>query len=66
MQWQALIGGATNSSTSAPTFNGASDFSLATGSAGRDDGDGTLGVATAHDGASRPQGAGYDRGCYEK
>lgn len=65
-QWQALIGGATNSVTTAPTFAGSSDFSLTAASAGRDDGDSTLGLALAHDGASRPQGGGFDRGCYEK
>lgn len=65
-QWQALISGAANSVTTAPTFNGASDFSLATGSASRDDGQSGLGLATAHDGASRPQGGGIDRGCYER
>ena len=64
-QWQALISGAANSVTTAPVFNGATDFSLATGSAGRDDGDSTLGVTTAHDGASRPTGGGFDRGCFE-
>lgn len=64
-QWQALISGAPNSVTTAPTFNGAADWGLATGSAGLDDGDNSLGVATAHDSASRPQGAGFDRGCFE-
>jgi parallel beta-helix repeat protein len=64
-QWQALISGAPNSVTTAPTFNGANDFSLPSGSAGRDDGQSGLGLATAHDGASRPQGGGIDRGCYE-
>lgn len=63
-QWQALISGAPNSITTAPTFNGAADWSLAPG-AGRDDGDSTLGVTTAHDGASRPLGGGFDRGCFE-
>ena len=65
-QWQALIAGAANSVTTAPAFNGAGDFSLAAASAGRDDGDNSLGVAVAHDGASRPAGGGFDRGCYEK
>ena len=63
-QWQALISGAPNSVTTAPSFNGAADWSLATGP-GRDDGDSTLGVTTAHDGASRPLGGGFDRGCFE-
>lgn len=63
-QWQALIAGAPNSITTAPNFTGAADWSLATGP-GRDDGDSTLGVTTAHDGASRPLGAGFDRGCFE-
>ena len=65
-QWQTLIGGATNSVTTAPAFASSSDFSLTTGSAGRDDGDNSLGVTTAHDGAGRPQGGGFDRGCFEK
>lgn len=66
--WQTFSGQGGNNDTGLPQFTntGADDYSLQTGSPGRDDGVGTLGVTGTYDGASRPQGAGYDRGCFEK
>lgn len=63
-QWQTLVSGAANSYSTAPTFTSGSDYHLQAASAGKDDGTG-VGVSTTHDGGSRPQGAGYDRGCFE-
>lgn len=65
-QFEALLAAGSNNLTTAPVFASSTDFSLASGSPGRDDGNTTLGLAIAHDGATRPAGGGFDRGCYEK
>jgi len=64
--WQTLTGQGQDDDTGQPLFTnaGADDYSLTATSPGRDDGV-NVGITDTYDGASRPQGAGYDRGCFE-
>jgi hypothetical protein len=65
--WQTLTGEGANDDTGQPLFTnaGADDYSVTAASPGRDDGV-NVAITDTYDGASRPQGAGYDRGCFEK
>lgn len=66
--WQAYSGQGANSVNAQPQFTnvGSEDYSLQAGSPGHDDGHTGTGIAGTYDGASRPQGAGPDCGCFEK
>jgi len=65
--WQTLTGQGGNDDTGQPLFTNAAsdDYSVTAASPGRDDGV-NIAISGTYDGASRPQGAGYDRGCFEK
>ncbi|MBK8206636.1 MAG: right-handed parallel beta-helix repeat-containing protein [Planctomycetes bacterium] len=65
--WQSFSGQGASDDAAQPQFAnvGTDDYSLLAGSPGLDDGVNSLGVTGTYDGASRPQGAGYDRGCFE-
>lgn len=64
-QWKTLTGGDANSFNANANFTASNDYSLATGSPGRDQGT-NVGVTGTYDGATRPQGGTYDMGCYER
>lgn len=66
--WVTFSGQGANDLTTQPLFANIAtdDYSLTAGSPGLDDGLNSVGVTGTYDGASRPQGGGYDRGCFEK
>ena len=66
-QWRIDSGDAANSDDTAPTFTNPAgdDYTLQAGSAGVDDG-ADYGSDYDLDGVARPQGGGFDRGCYER
>lgn len=66
-QWKTLISGDANSQNANAAFTDAAggDYSLASGSPGRNQGT-SVGVTSTYDGGTRPQGGAPDMGCFER
>ena len=62
----ASFSGNGNRENTTPQFVGSSDYHLQSGSPGVDQGTPLSLVLTAFDGVTRPQGAAYDIGAYER
>jgi len=64
--WRRSSGLGRGTFAASPAFQGAGDYHLRAGSPGVDDGTASGASATDLDGVSRPKGAGFDIGPYER